>query len=76
MADIVIRDFHAHIYYDAADVERARALAAEVQRRFEVAVGHLHLRPVGPHPRGSVQMTVPPIASARWRPSSASREPD
>ena len=22
-------------------------------------VGHYHLRPVGPHPRGSVQLTVP-----------------
>ena len=59
MADIVIRDFHAHIYYDAADVDRARALADEVQRRFGVAVGRFHLKPVGPHPRGSVQMTVP-----------------
>ena len=24
-----------------------------------MAVGHFHLGPVGPHPRGSVQMTVP-----------------
>lgn len=55
-----IRDFHAHIYYDAAEVDRARALAAEVRDRFGVAVGHFHLGPVGPHPRGSVQMTVPP----------------
>ena len=53
-----IRDFHAHIYYDPADIDRVRALAEDVQRRFGVAVGHFHLRPVGPHPRGSVQMTV------------------
>jgi aromatic ring-cleaving dioxygenase len=59
MTAAVIRDFHAHIYYDAAEVDRARALAAEIQDRFGVAVGHFHLRPVGPHPRGSVQMTVP-----------------
>lgn len=59
MADITIRDFHAHIYYDPAEVDRARALATEVQRRFGIAVGHFHLRPVGPHPRGSVQLTVP-----------------
>lgn len=59
MTDITIRDFHAHIYYDAEEVDRAKALAAEVQRRFGVAVGHFHLKPVGPHPRGSVQMTVP-----------------
>ena len=54
-----IRDFHAHFYYDPADVELARQLAAAVQERFPVAVGHFHVRPVGPHPRGSVQLTVP-----------------
>ena len=54
-----INDFHAHIYFDAAEIERARALAGEVQRRFAVRVGHFHLAPVGPHPRGSVQLTVP-----------------
>ena len=30
-----------------------------MQRRFGVRVGHFHLAPVGPHPRGSCQMTVP-----------------
>lgn len=59
MTDPTIRDFHAHIYFDPAEVEQAKSLAAEVQRRFGVAVGHFHLRPVGPHPRGSVQLTVP-----------------
>lgn len=58
MSESQIRDFHAHIYFDAADVERARALAAAVRERFGVSVGHFHLGPVGPHPRGSVQMTV------------------
>ncbi|HVF38123.1 MAG TPA: DOPA 4,5-dioxygenase family protein [Sphingomicrobium sp.] len=55
----VIHDFHAHIYFDPDQVETARALAAQVQANFGVPVGHFHLRPVGPHPRGSVQMTVP-----------------
>jgi DOPA 4,5-dioxygenase len=54
-----IRDFHAHIYYDPEDVDQATALAAEAQRLFGLPVGHFHRRPVGPHPRGSVQMTVP-----------------
>jgi len=55
----IIHDFHAHIYYDPAEIDQAKALAAEVQRRFGVRVGHFHLAPVGPHPRGSCQMTVP-----------------
>ncbi len=54
-----IRDFHAHIYYDPDQVEDARALAAKVQELFGVRIGHFHLAPVGPHPRGSCQMTVP-----------------
>ena len=59
MTEPKIHDFHAHIYFDPAEVERAQALAAVVRERFGVAVGHFHQRPVGPHPRGSVQMTVP-----------------
>jgi aromatic ring-cleaving dioxygenase len=59
MADTAIRDFHAHIYYDSEQVELAKQLAAAAQARFPVAVGHFHLRPVGPHPRGSCQITVP-----------------
>ena len=54
-----IRDFHFHIYFDAEDVERAKALAAAAARVFPLPVGHFHTRPVGPHPRGSVQLTVP-----------------
>jgi aromatic ring-cleaving dioxygenase len=59
MTEASIRDFHAHIYYDPEQVEQAKQLAAAAQARFPVAVGHFHLRPVGPHPRGSVQLTVP-----------------
>ncbi len=58
MADHRIRDFHAHIYYDPEEIELAKQLAAAAQARFPVAVGHFHLRPVGPHPRGSCQLTV------------------
>jgi len=60
MTDRAIRDFHAHIYFNADEVEKARALGDEAHRRFGVPVGHYHTRPVGPHPRGSVQLTVPP----------------
>ena len=55
-----IQDFHAHIYFDPDELPAAQALAAEARRRFGIAVGHFHGRPVGPHPRGSVQLTVLP----------------
>ena len=56
----MIRDFHAHIYYDAGQVQAAKALGSAAQERFGVPAGHYHLGPVGPHPRASVQLTVPP----------------
>ena len=64
-----IENFHAHIYFDPDEVDRAKAVAAAAQEAFGVPVGHFHVRPVGPHPRGSVQMTVMPDQFgdvARW----------
>ena len=55
-----IENFHAHIYFDPPELGRAKALAAAVRERFSVPVGHFHERPVGPHPRGSCQLTVQP----------------
>jgi aromatic ring-cleaving dioxygenase len=59
MADSPIRDFHAHIYFDARELEQAQAIASAAREKFGFPVGHFHERPVGPHPRGSVQLTVP-----------------
>jgi aromatic ring-cleaving dioxygenase len=59
MTDQPIRDFHFHIYFDADEVNRAKAVAAAATQAFPLPVGHFHNRPVGPHPRGSVQITVP-----------------
>ncbi len=64
-----IRDFHAHIYFDPNEIDRAQALARRAQEKFGVPVGHFHTRAVGPHPRGSCQLTVPPETFgdfARW----------
>jgi DOPA 4,5-dioxygenase len=55
----MIRDFHAHIYFNPDEVEAAKALGAAAHAKFGVPEGHYHLRPVGPHPRGSCQLTVP-----------------
>ena len=59
MTDPVIHDFHFHLYYDADEVDHARRIGEAVRDRFGVPMGHLHLRPVGPHPRGSCQLTIP-----------------
>jgi len=55
----MIRDFHAHIYFNPDQVEQAKTLGASAHEKFGVPEGHYHLRPVGPHPRCSCQLTVP-----------------
>lgn len=50
--------FHAHIYFNPDELAAAQALAREANARFGVAIGRFHERPVGPHPRGSCQLTV------------------
>src|SRR5687767_5741602 len=51
-------EFHAHIYFAGHELDAARALALDAQARFGAAVGRFHERPVGPHPRGSCQLTI------------------
>lgn len=53
-----IQDFHAHIYFDPPELSAAQAFASKARALFGVAVGRFHDRPVGPHPRGSCQLTV------------------
>lgn len=65
MADTdCITGWHAHIYFDADTKAAAQALCEEAARRFGVAMGRMHDRPVGPHPTGSCQLSVPPEAFA------------
>ena len=56
----VIRDYHAHVYYDAASKETAARLRSGVEDRFDVTMGRWHDRPVGPHPRWSYQIAFKP----------------
>lgn len=52
-------DFHAHVYFDAESLARARRLCEAARDRFGLAMGRLHEREVGPHPRWSCQLTIP-----------------
>ena len=49
-------NYHAHVYFDAASVERATQLCETAAERFGVAMGRVHSRLVGPHPRWSCQL--------------------
>ena len=55
-----IQGFHAHVYFDAQSIERARALCEEAARRFPLKMGRVHERPVGPHPDWSCQLAFVP----------------
>ena len=48
--------YHAHVYFGPDTVEQARALCEEAGELFGVAVGRVHEREVGPHPRWSCQL--------------------
>ena len=53
-----ITGYHAHVYFDAATREQANKLCTEAGQRFGLKVGRTHDKPVGPHPRGSCQLTI------------------
>ncbi|MDB5571870.1 MAG: 4,5-dioxygenase [Hyphomicrobiales bacterium] len=55
-----IRDYHAHIYYEAATRPQAERLRAQMEARFPGAVyGRWHDVPVGPHPSAMFQVAFP-----------------
>ncbi|WP_206530160.1 DOPA 4,5-dioxygenase family protein [Nordella sp. HKS 07] len=56
----MITGYHAHVYYDAPQRAEAQRLCETVRDRFSIAMGRLHDQAVGPHPRGSCQLTVSP----------------
>ncbi len=64
----IITDYHAHIYFDADTVNQARTLCEAAAETFGVAMGHMHERPVGPHPMWSCQLSATPQQFANLLP--------
>ncbi len=52
----LIKGYHAHVYFDEATFEQAKALCEEAGKLFQVTVGRMHRKPVGPHPSWSCQL--------------------
>ena len=63
-----IRDYHAHIYYDAG----TRGVAAEVRsaltERFDVTMGRWRDDPIGPHPMAMYQVAFTPDVFPEFEP--------
>lgn len=56
----IIESYHAHVYYEEQTFEKAQALCEEAVKRFNVKMGRLHRKPVGPHPMWSCQLSFLP----------------
>ena len=51
------QQYHAHVYFDAETLEYAKDLCLRVGKIFDLPVGRLHEKPVGPHPKWSCQIS-------------------
>ena len=60
MTEQTITGWHAHVYFTEAELDRARAVCEGARDRFGIQMGRMHPGPVGPHPTGSCQLSVPP----------------
>jgi len=65
---MTITGYHAHIYFDADSKSRAEAICREAATQFGVTMGHMHDRPVGPHPLPSCQLGATPEQFAQLLP--------
>lgn len=60
-----IKGYHAHVYFDASTIDCARALCEQAAQLFELKMGRVHERPVGPHPDWSCQLAFAPEVFAQ-----------
>jgi aromatic ring-cleaving dioxygenase len=56
----MIKDWHIHVYYEAATKATAETLYKEITTAMPgLQIGRMHDQPVGPHPYGSFQVLIP-----------------
>ncbi len=55
-----IKNFHAHVYYDAATRDAAAQVRDAIAEQFEVELGRWRDEPVGPHPKSMYQVKFAP----------------
>ena len=54
-----IYSYHAHIYFGPDQLADAEELVERVRSNFDLEIGRIWNKPIGPHPTGSCQITVP-----------------
>ncbi len=56
----IIKEFHAHVYFDEHTAEQAENLCTRAGEHFPVRMGRVHKKLVGPHPMWSCQLAFSP----------------
>ena len=57
---MVITGFHAHVYFDPPTREAALQVRDGLAERFDVELGRIHEKPLGPHPKSMYQVKFAP----------------
>jgi aromatic ring-cleaving dioxygenase len=55
-----ITGFHAHVYFDPPTRTTALVVRDGLAERFDVELGRIHDRPMGPHPKSMYQVKFAP----------------
>ena len=50
-------DYHAHVYFEQETLAVATSLCEQAGEKFDLKVGRIHQKLVGPHPKWSCQIT-------------------
>lgn len=56
---MTFKAYHFHIYFNQKQKESAAKLVEKLSRQDNIAIGQIIENPIGPHPVGSCQITVP-----------------
>jgi DOPA 4,5-dioxygenase len=51
-----ITGFHAHVYFDSASLAKAMGIREQLGNKFNVQLGRVHEKPIGPHPKSMYQV--------------------
>jgi len=57
---VSIRGFHVHVYFDPSTRETALHVRDGLAQRFDVELGRIHEKPLGPHPKSMYQIKFAP----------------
>ena len=63
-----VSEFHAHVYFGEDTIETARAVCERARDAFNIEMGRMHEKPVGPHPRAMYQVAFAPGVFADFVP--------